>query len=147
LIGPVYLVTARTGRLAAWGAASTAAVVVAFIVGVQWGALGVAVAYAITSILLVYPALALSLPLISTSVSTVARFASPIVVFSFAAGAVAYLLGASLSGRMGDALILVVQLGSGVAVFVALMAVGRRGDLRDVAELLGLSPRTRAARA
>lgn len=63
-VGPVYQAKGRADWLFRWGAAAGVAVVIAFAVGLHWGLVGVAAAYAIVSALLTLPGLAIPFRLI-----------------------------------------------------------------------------------
>lgn len=57
LRGLVMLSTGRSARYLAWGVANAIAVSVAFCIGTIWGSIGVAVAYAVSNYLILYPSL------------------------------------------------------------------------------------------
>jgi O-antigen/teichoic acid export membrane protein len=57
--GPIFTARGRTGWLFGWGVVSGILSVVCFLVGVQWGIVGVAVAYLIFNVVLVYPGYAI----------------------------------------------------------------------------------------
>jgi PST family polysaccharide transporter len=138
VVGPVYLATGATGRLARWGAVSTGAAIAAFVAGVQWGPVGVAAAYALVSAGLVYPALSLALRLIGKSASDALRIVAPIAVVAVAGGGSATALGVVLDQRAAAIVVLAAQLALGAAVFLALMAMGRPRELNEAIELIGL---------
>ena len=54
-VGWVYVSLGQSRRMFTWICAATPLIVLSFIVGLKWGALGVASGYAISSLLLVYP--------------------------------------------------------------------------------------------
>jgi O-antigen/teichoic acid export membrane protein len=68
-VGTIYQAKGRTDWLLWWGIGSGSLVVVSFIIGLQWGIVGIAVSYAVLSLLLVYPALAIPFRLIELEVS------------------------------------------------------------------------------
>ena len=65
-VGNIYLARARTDLMLLWGLISGALLVTAFVVGLQWGTVGVARAYALASGLLLAPGLIWPLRLIET---------------------------------------------------------------------------------
>lgn len=69
LTGTLYLATGRTDVMFKWGVAAGLLVIPAFIIGLQWGITGVAAAYAVVSLLLFYPALAIPFRLVGARVS------------------------------------------------------------------------------
>lgn len=56
-VGWLYISLGRVDRMLKWAAIALPPTVAAFIIGVRWGAFGVAVAYAVSSMLLTIPAL------------------------------------------------------------------------------------------
>lgn len=67
-VGPIYQAKGRTDILFRWGVCSGVLAVLAFVIGLRWGIMGVASAYAVVSIVLVYPAFAIPFKFISLSV-------------------------------------------------------------------------------
>ena len=68
-VGPIYLATGSNRTPPGVGKlVSTAAVVIAFVVGLQWGIAGVARGYAVAQSLLIYPSLSIPLRLIGLRV-------------------------------------------------------------------------------
>lgn len=58
--GWIYVSTGHTGRMAIWGLISRPIIIASFVVGLPWGAYGVAVSYTVTSLLLLVPAFAVA---------------------------------------------------------------------------------------
>jgi PST family polysaccharide transporter len=54
-VGPIYQAKGRTDWIFLWGIGSGIFVTIAFVVGLQWGVVGVAGAYTIAGIILFYP--------------------------------------------------------------------------------------------
>jgi PST family polysaccharide transporter len=54
-VGPIYQAKGRTDWIFLWGIGSGIFVTMAFVIGVQWGVVGVAVAYTIVGTILFYP--------------------------------------------------------------------------------------------
>jgi PST family polysaccharide transporter len=65
-VGNIYLAKGRTDLLLIWGIGACVACVAAFAVGLQYGTIGVARAYAVIAVVLFLPALVLPLRLIRT---------------------------------------------------------------------------------
>lgn len=63
-VGIIYQVKGRTDWLFRWGIISGTLVVIAFVIGLQWGIIGVASAYAIATLILAYPNFAIPFRLI-----------------------------------------------------------------------------------
>jgi PST family polysaccharide transporter len=60
-VGWVYVSLGRSRRMMAWAGWVAPLRILSFVIGLPWGAIGVATAYAIGTILLIYPTLAFSL--------------------------------------------------------------------------------------
>jgi len=58
-VGSLYLATGRTDVMFKWGVGAGLLVIPAFVIGLQWGITGVAMAYAVASLLLFWPSLAI----------------------------------------------------------------------------------------
>jgi len=63
-VGSIYMATGRTDWQLGWGLFSGCVVIAGFIVGLRWGVYGVAGAYAIVSVALLYPCFAIPFRLI-----------------------------------------------------------------------------------
>jgi PST family polysaccharide transporter len=63
-VGGIYQARGRTDWMFRWGVAAGVIYLLAFIIGLRWGIVGVAVAYAITSLMLTYPNFAIPFTLI-----------------------------------------------------------------------------------
>lgn len=70
-VGALYLATGRTDVMFKWGIAAGLLAMPAFIIGLQWGITGVAAAYAVASLLLIWPSLAIPFRLVGLRVSDV----------------------------------------------------------------------------
>ncbi len=69
--GIIYQIKGRTDLLLRWTLASGSIIIAAFYIGIGWGIIGVATAYAITELLLTYPWLYFSYRLINLNVKDV----------------------------------------------------------------------------
>jgi O-antigen/teichoic acid export membrane protein len=81
-VGNIYYAKGRTDLIFRWGLFATAISVGSFFAGLPWGIRGVAVAYLIVNLLLVYPTLALAFRLIDLKMSDFLRPLWPILGFS-----------------------------------------------------------------
>lgn len=68
-VGLLYLATGRTDVMLKWGVAAGFFVLIAFAIGLQWGITGVAAAYAVASLLLFWPSLAIPFRLVGLRVN------------------------------------------------------------------------------
>lgn len=64
-VGTIYQAKGRTDWMFRWGVAAGILVVIAFVIGLQWGIIGVALAYTVTSLILTYPNFAIPFKLIN----------------------------------------------------------------------------------
>ncbi|BCU11903.1 MOP flippase family protein [Microcystis aeruginosa] len=67
-VGIIYQVKGRTDWLFRWGIGAGMLIIIAFVIGLQWGIVGVAAAYAIASFCLTYPCFAIPFRLINLPV-------------------------------------------------------------------------------
>jgi PST family polysaccharide transporter len=134
-VGWVYVSLGRSRRMMAWAGWVAPLRVLSFIIGLPWGAFGVATAYAIGTILLIYPTLAFSLkPSPVTPSQVLASIHRP-----FAISAVMALVMAALRIwlhhlGMGLIPIVAVTIVSGGLVFLLLCRVSQKAwrDMNDI---------------
>jgi O-antigen/teichoic acid export membrane protein len=67
-VGAIYQAKGRTDLMLRWGIFSGALVLLAFMIGLRWGIVGVAVAYAVATLILAYPSFAIPFRLIGLRV-------------------------------------------------------------------------------
>jgi PST family polysaccharide transporter len=92
LVGHIYIAKGRTDWMFRWNIGATCVLVAAFFVGVRFGTIGVALAYAISYFgILLVPALLIPFRLIGLRLSTFALRLLPQVAISIAMGLIAYL--------------------------------------------------------
>jgi PST family polysaccharide transporter len=72
-VGAIYLAKGRTRLLFGWSLVAGAVVLLAFVVGLRWGLVGITASYALASLVLLYPSLAIPLRLIGLTVADVGR--------------------------------------------------------------------------
>lgn len=77
--GSIYVATGHTGLQLRWGVASNLIVFVGLAIGLQWGIVGVAVGFTITSLLLLYPNFAIPFRLIGLRVAELLRVLGPTI--------------------------------------------------------------------
>lgn len=93
LVGDIYQAKGRTDLQFRWGLFSSFIIVSSFVIGLRWGIVGVAAAYAVATIILTYPGLRLAYGLINMSVRRM------IVALARPAAAALVMLGALLVVR------------------------------------------------
>lgn len=85
-VGWIYVSLGKTRRLAAWGIISSILIIASFLIGLKWGAIGVATSYAIVSVILVYPTFAVALAGSPLSFNDIYQTISPPFYISVAVG-------------------------------------------------------------
>jgi O-antigen/teichoic acid export membrane protein len=116
-VGSIYMATGRTGLLLRWGLLSSAVVVTGFAVGLSWGAPGVAISYLVTSCLLIYPSLAIPFGIVELRVSDVARTIGRPLACTIVMTSLTLAVGAAGSGRVPTAVLLGLQVATGLASY------------------------------
>lgn len=121
-MGWLYIVAGKTSQMFLWGLSSAAVLASGFSFGIRWGALGVAVAYAILmTFVLTAPALYFAHRAAGLKLQETANAAAPLLVRALVMGAAALLAG-RLAERvaMGWAGVLAAKVGAGAAVYIYL---------------------------
>ena len=72
-VGLIYQAMGKTDLLFRWGAASGFLTMIAFTIGVSWGIAGVAISYAIASIILAYPGFSIPFKIVDLRISQMLR--------------------------------------------------------------------------
>ncbi len=126
----------QTRLLSTWGNLSSLSVIGAMLIGLPWGAEGVAIALAARGYLLLPLTLAPSR--LATGLGTAAFVRVSAVPFTIAVlmGMLVAGLGALLTPALGPAVCLALQVISGAVVYLALMQLAAPGALREVLSLL-----------
>jgi PST family polysaccharide transporter len=140
IVGHIYTAKGRTDWMFRWGVLSGVVTVCFFIAGLRWGVVGVAVAYAVRTLILVLPNHAIPFKLIELPVRDLATALWPTLKASLAmAGSVALLRGVLI--RLGVAqpiVILAATVPIGTLVYVGLLLWIRPPVLGDVMRMLPL---------
>jgi PST family polysaccharide transporter len=136
-VGWLYLSTGRADLMFKFALLYSAASVSAFLIGLQWGVLGVAAAYCVSSLLLFWPSLAVPFRLVGLGVG---RFLRRLAAPFLAACLMAIILATVYehSGRLSAApwarLAELVCLGA--AMYLSIMVVVHRRALKEAADTL-----------
>jgi len=134
-VGHIYTATGRTDWMLRWGLAATSATLISFVIGKNWGSTGVAIGYAIVSLLLIYPNSAIPNLLIGLPMKDLGRTLAPMFVMSLAMGvgveAVLKFLGGVVPAwvELGAAVV------AGVAIYGFLVAWYKPSGYREVANV------------
>jgi PST family polysaccharide transporter len=118
--GWIYLARARTGLFFIWGVAEAVVIYSSFLVGIQWGVMGVAVAYAAANGLLLVPNLAVPFRLIHLPIRDLLRSVIGVLVGSgIMAAIVAAVRAVMLAREAGPGLVLAASVTSGILIYLA----------------------------
>ncbi len=129
----IYKVTDRTDWLLRWSIGSGALVAASVAIGVQWGLLGVAVAHAIVSVLLVYPCFAIPFRLIDLPMTALLRVLRPSLAATAAMAAAVEVVRRAVDPlHLPPLALLAVLAGTGAVVYGGIMLVWRPQGLRDL---------------
>lgn len=104
-VGTLYLATGRTDVMFKWGIGAGLLVIPAFVIGLQFGIVGVAAAYAVASLLLFYPGLAVPFRLVGLRVGDVLWRTMPSVVTAIAMALSIAVLAAAWPADAGNQLL------------------------------------------
>ena len=126
-VGWIYTSQGRTHLYFTMGVIGASACLVAFLIGVHWGVMGVAWAYSVTTAIFIFPFFTIPARLIDLSLGEAARSLSATFFCSLAMGSIVWGAGFLLPGGTADWLFLVVQIPLGIAAYFA-MVVGFRLD-------------------
>lgn len=136
-VSVLYQVKGRTDWLLRWSLVSGVAMLSAVWFGLQWGILGVVVAFAVVIAALTYPAFAIPFRLIGLRFRALAVVVRPYTLASLTMGAAVLLLRVILNGA-GASPLTVVSLGVplGVAIYGAFLQLWRPPALDDLLRLV-----------
>jgi lipopolysaccharide exporter len=133
----VYQAKGRTDLLFRWSVFSGTLMVVAYVVGLAWGVLGVVVAYAIVIVLLTPLAYILPFRLIEMPWRDfVAALLPYVVATSVMVAAVLGLQSVLHAASASDLAVLWASVGTGVAIYIGLLLIWRPPALGDLSRLL-----------
>jgi O-antigen/teichoic acid export membrane protein len=134
-VGYIYQATGRTDVLLRWGAGAGTLLVASFVVGLQWGLVGVAACYAIVSYALAYPAFKIPLSLIGLPVSQVVNAVMRPLVCSFIMLIVVLALHQLLLDTLSAPVLLSILVPAGVTVYACATWLYNRDSLMELAKV------------
>ena len=118
--GWLYQVKGRTDLMLRWNFISMVITIAAFIIGIRWGVIGVATAYAIRSYLIWYPAITIPGRLIGLTFWEFFKNLGGVFACSIAMSMLVWLIGYWMPVSWPYWLQLIIQVGSGAIVFLML---------------------------
>jgi O-antigen/teichoic acid export membrane protein len=125
--GWIFYSQGRTGTDFALTASFTAFYALAFVIGIHWGIMGVAWAYAIGNLILWYPSWAIPGRLVALTFSEMIRTLSPAFFCALSMGSIIWGLGRLLPDGMAHWKYLIIQIPVGIVVYFILV-VGLKLD-------------------
>jgi PST family polysaccharide transporter len=140
-VGIIYQAKGRTDWMFRWGLGSGLIVVSSFVIGLRWGIIGVAVAYAIATVLLTYPSFYFPFKLIDLKLSRMLKVLKPTFVNSFLMFILLVIMRLSLPRSLSSAAVLVLSAMVGIAVYVSVSYLTNQDQIRELWGLVGMSRR------
>ena len=130
--GTIYMAKGRTDLLLLWTIATGVFAITGFAIGVQWGALGVARAYAVLAGLLLLPGMALVLRLIDTSLSQFLAACWRPLCCALVMGVGIWAVGRATLPALSPLQDLAVRIPIGITLYLVLSLALNREHLREV---------------
>jgi len=140
-VGGIYQVKGRTDWMFRWGIGSGTLVVIAFLAGLRWGIVGMAVAYAIASFLLSYPSFWIPFRLVDLKFVQLLRVLRSSFLNSGLMFVMLVLFIMILPSSLPDVIILLLSVILGVAIYTAATWLTNREQLKELWDLTGLNRR------
>lgn len=139
-VGTIYQAKGRTDRMLQWGVAAGLLTVLAFVVGLPWGIVGVAVAYATANLILAYPGFAIPFRLIDLKVRKLASELLRPLVCSLVMLLVVVGLRVVLSAHLPAGWVLALLIPVGVIVYLLCSWAFNRNTMEQLLEATGINP-------
>lgn len=130
-VGWIYLSQGRPGLFFKMGIIGTAVTALGFIIGIRWGVIGVAWAYAIVNLVLWYPFWAIPGRLIGLNFSETIRNLSPTFFCALAMGAAVWGVGWLLPVGMAHWCYLAIQIPFGIFFFITLVVLSKLNSWQE----------------
>ena len=142
-VGDIYQAKGRTDWMFRWGIGSGIVVTIAFIIGLRWGVVGVATAYAIISFILFYPNFAIPFRLINLKfVYLLKVLVWPFVNSMFMFIAIR-IFKAVLTATFSNATVLTLSIILGVIVYGVASWMNSKEQLKELWTLVGFKGRVK----
>ena len=138
-VGGIYQVKGRTDWMFRWGIGSGTFVVIAFLIGLRWGIIGVAVAYAIATFILSYPSFSIPFRLVGLKFVQLLKILRLSFINSSLMFIVLVLFILILPSLLSDIIVLLLSVTLGVAVYTVSTWLTNREQLIELWDLAGLN--------
>jgi len=137
-VGWIYNSQGRTDIELRWGGFVAIILTVSFIIGLRWNVEGVAIAYAMATVLLTYPCLAIPFRLINLKISHLFKHLTLTLLATLGMGGIVFALRLFLkdSLEVSDLTTLILAVAVGVVSYAGLLFILDRALYREVSQLL-----------
>jgi len=135
-VGAIYQAKGRTDLMFRWGVLVAVVMALAFSVGLLWGIQGVASAYALASLALVYPGLQIPFSQIGLRASELARFLMPALRATAAMAACTLTIRLLVAEHLAPGWHLVVAVATGATAYGVASLLWNRRAIHEVRDLL-----------
>jgi PST family polysaccharide transporter len=135
-VGNIYLAKGKTDLMLLWGCATGSLYILSFVVGLKWGMIGVAVAYGIVTLIVLYPSLLIPFRLINLPVSYLGQVLWRPLMASLLMLMVILGLKSTLLANLENGLLLTILIPAGGMAYLAASWIVNRLQLREVITLL-----------
>lgn len=136
-VGAIYQAKGRTDWMFRWGVAVGMIAVISFVIGLKWGIVGVASAYAIASTILVYPNFAIPFRLIDLPVTELGKVLLKPLSCSILMFVSLFILSASLPVGLSNELTLGILVSAGIMIYILASWMINRNHVREVLSEIG----------
>ena len=140
-VGVIYQAKGRTDWMFRWGLGAGIFVVMVFVLGLRWGIVGVAVAYALASFILAYPSFFIPFRLIRLKFSQMIRFVAASFLNSSLMFVALVLLRAILPSSLPNPIVLALCVIVGFVVYGFASWLTNREQIKELWALTGLRRR------
>jgi O-antigen/teichoic acid export membrane protein len=136
-VGLIYQAKGRTDWMFRWGVVSGTLVVLAFLVGLRWGILGIAMAYFIISLILFYPSFSIPFRLVNLEFASLLKSIMISFFNSILMLIILLIFQFFLSPLFSELIVLILSVILGVSVYAAANWLTNRELLKEIWELAG----------
>jgi PST family polysaccharide transporter len=135
-VGGIYQVKGRTDWMFRWGIGAGTFAMASFVVGLHWGIIGVAAAYAIASFILSYPSFAIPFRLVDMKFFQLLKVLKPPLLNSCLILVLLVLFMSILPASLSNEIVLILSVTMGAAVYLITSWLTNREQLKELWELV-----------
>ena len=136
-VGGIYQAKGRTDLMFRWGVAAGTIVVISFIIGLKWGIVGVASAYAISTTMLMYPNFAIPFRLIDLRMSELGKILLKPFLCSLLMFITLLILRTFMPAGVSNGLNLGILVPAGIAVYIMASWMMNKNHVQEVLSAIG----------